>query len=68
MLGNIEVNDLFLCIFRCQAVQNMGLATVIIFAGMIVDKYGYLMLEMFFLGCLFGMIVKILNFKFHISW
>ncbi|XP_038222171.1 major facilitator superfamily domain-containing protein 1-like [Zerene cesonia] len=37
----------------CQAVQNLGLATVIIFAGMIVDKYGYLMLEMFFLGCLF---------------
>ncbi|KAL0894850.1 hypothetical protein ABMA27_013365 [Loxostege sticticalis] len=37
----------------CQAVQNLGLATVIILAGMIVDKYGYLMLEMFFLGCLF---------------
>lgn len=37
----------------CQAVQNLGLATVIIFAGMIVDRYGYLMLEMFFLGCLF---------------
>lgn len=37
----------------CQAVQNLGLATVIIFAGIIVDKYGYLMLEMFFLGCLF---------------
>ncbi|KAG6459317.1 hypothetical protein O3G_MSEX011324 [Manduca sexta] len=37
----------------CQAVQNMGLATVIILAGMIVDSYGYLMLEMFFLGCLF---------------
>lgn len=40
--------------------QNLGLATVIIFAGMIVDKYGYLMLEMFFLGCLFG---KIQNHK-----
>ncbi|KAJ2953687.1 hypothetical protein O0L34_g1304 [Tuta absoluta] len=37
----------------CQAVQNLGLATVILLAGMIVDKYGYLMLEMFFLGCLF---------------
>ncbi|XP_059060480.1 major facilitator superfamily domain-containing protein 1-like [Achroia grisella] len=37
----------------CQAVQNLGLATVIILAGVIVDKYGYLMLEMFFLGCLF---------------
>lgn len=40
--------------FSCQAVQNLGLATVIILAGMIVDKYGYLMLEMFFLCCLFG--------------
>ncbi|CAG9099040.1 unnamed protein product [Plutella xylostella] len=37
----------------CQAVQNLGLATVIILAGVIVDHYGYLMLEMFFLGCLF---------------
>ncbi|KAM3964851.1 lysosomal dipeptide transporter MFSD1 [Aphomia sociella] len=37
----------------CQAVQNLGLATVIILAGIIVDQYGYLMLEMFFLGCLF---------------
>ncbi|XP_053625696.1 major facilitator superfamily domain-containing protein 1-like isoform X2 [Plodia interpunctella] len=37
----------------CQAVQNLGLATVLILAGIIVDKYGYLMLEMFFLGCLF---------------
>lgn len=37
----------------CQAVQNMGLAVVIIAAGVIVDKYGYLMLEMFFLGCIF---------------
>ncbi|CAH4005242.1 unnamed protein product [Pieris brassicae] len=37
----------------CQAVQNLGLATVIILAGVVVDKYGYLMLEMFFLGCLF---------------
>ncbi|XP_041985206.1 major facilitator superfamily domain-containing protein 1-like [Aricia agestis] len=37
----------------CQAVQNLGLATVIILTGMIVDAYGYLMLEMFFVGCLF---------------
>ncbi|XP_072936747.1 lysosomal dipeptide transporter MFSD1-like [Epargyreus clarus] len=36
----------------CQAVQNLGLATVIILAGVIVDKYGYFMLEMFFLTCL----------------
>ncbi|CAK1603057.1 unnamed protein product [Parnassius mnemosyne] len=37
----------------CQAVQNLGLATVLILAGVIVDRYGYFMLEMFFLGCLF---------------
>ncbi|KOB77441.1 Major facilitator superfamily domain-containing protein 1 [Operophtera brumata] len=29
----------------CQAVQNMGLATVLILVGVIVDRYGYLMLE-----------------------
>ncbi|CAH2243989.1 jg18512 [Pararge aegeria aegeria] len=37
----------------CQAVQNLGLAVTIIFAGIIVDNYGYFMLELFFLGCLF---------------
>lgn len=37
----------------CQAVQNLGLATVMILSGIIVDKYGYLMLEMFFMACLF---------------
>ncbi|CAG4998783.1 unnamed protein product [Parnassius apollo] len=37
----------------CQAVQNLGLATVLILAGVIVDRYGYFMLEMFFLACLF---------------
>ncbi|XP_052746414.1 major facilitator superfamily domain-containing protein 1 isoform X2 [Bicyclus anynana] len=37
----------------CQAVQNLGLAVTIILAGMIVDNYGYFMLELFFLGCLF---------------
>ncbi|KAL0105712.1 hypothetical protein PUN28_015880 [Cardiocondyla obscurior] len=35
-----------------QAVQNLGLAVVSIVAGIIVDKGGYLMLEMFFLGWL----------------
>ncbi|KAJ0181914.1 hypothetical protein K1T71_002636 [Dendrolimus kikuchii] len=37
----------------CQAVQNLGLGAVMIMAGAIVDQYGYLMLEMFFLSCLF---------------
>ncbi|XP_017889471.1 major facilitator superfamily domain-containing protein 1-like isoform X2 [Ceratina calcarata] len=35
-----------------QAVQNLGLAVVSILAGIIVDKGGYFMLEMFFLGWL----------------
>ncbi|XP_028046162.1 major facilitator superfamily domain-containing protein 1 isoform X2 [Monomorium pharaonis] len=35
-----------------QSVQNLGLAVVAIVAGIIVDKGGYLMLEMFFLGWL----------------
>lgn len=37
-----------------QSVQNLGLAVVSILAGIIVDKGGYLMLEMFFLGWLWG--------------
>lgn len=39
---------------RAQSVQNLGLAVVSILAGVIVDKGGYLMLEMFFLGWLWG--------------
>lgn len=35
--------------FSCQSVQNLGLAVVSMFAGMIVDKGGYFMLELFFL-------------------
>ncbi|XP_034947217.1 major facilitator superfamily domain-containing protein 1-like isoform X2 [Chelonus insularis] len=35
-----------------QSVQNLGLAVVSIVSGMIVDKKGYFMLEMFFLGWL----------------
>lgn len=35
-----------------QAVQNLGLAVVSILAGIIVDRGGYFMLEMFFLGWL----------------
>jgi len=44
--------NLFSC--RAQAVQNLGLAVVSIVAGIIVDKGGYLMLEMFFLAWLWG--------------
>lgn len=35
--------------FSCQSVQNLGLAVVSMFAGMIVDNGGYFMLEVFFL-------------------
>lgn len=38
----------------CQSVQNLGLAVVSMFAGVIVDKGGFLMLELFFIGWLSG--------------
>lgn len=38
----------------CQSVQNLGLAVVSMFAGVIVDNGGYLMLELFFIGWLSG--------------
>jgi MFS family permease len=41
----------------CQSVQNLGLAVVSMFGGVIVDRGGYLMLELFFIGWLSG--------KFH---
>jgi len=40
--------------FRAQAMQNLGLAVVALITGIIVDKGGYLLLEMFFMGCLCG--------------
>lgn len=42
-------------IYSAQAVQNLGLATTSILAGIIVDRGGYFMLEMFFLGWLWSM-------------
>ncbi|XP_075233186.1 lysosomal dipeptide transporter MFSD1-like isoform X2 [Lycorma delicatula] len=36
-----------------QSMQNLGLAVSVLFAGFVVDKGGYLLLEMFFLACLF---------------
>jgi len=32
-----------------QAIQNLGLAVIALLAGLIVDKYGYLWLEVFFI-------------------
>lgn len=40
--------------FRCQAVQNLGLAIVSIITGSIVDKWGFRVLSLFFLGNLFS--------------
>ena len=37
-----------------QSVQNLGLATIALAAGAIVDKKGYLILEVFFQGWLCG--------------
>lgn len=35
-----------------QSVQNLGLAVITLIAGNVVDSGGYLLLEVFFLGCL----------------
>ena len=35
-----------------QAIQNLGLAVISLVAGFIVDKYGYLWLEVFFISWL----------------
>ncbi|XP_058816315.1 major facilitator superfamily domain-containing protein 1-like [Topomyia yanbarensis] len=36
----------------CQSVQNLGLAVISMISGLIVDKGGYFMLEIFFIGWL----------------
>lgn len=38
----------------CQAVQNLGLALISMVTGLIVDHYGFLMLEIFFIIWLAG--------------
>ncbi|KAI1287440.1 Major facilitator superfamily domain-containing protein 1 [Halotydeus destructor] len=35
-----------------QSVQNLGLAVVPMIAGLIIDSYGYIVLEVFFLSCI----------------
>lgn len=40
--------------FRCQAVQNLGLAVVSIVTSVIVHKLGYNALEIFFISSLVG--------------
>ena len=35
-----------------QAIQNLGLAVISLLAGTIVDNYGYMWLEIFFIGWL----------------
>ena len=42
------------CVCSMQSVQNLGLATVSLAAGKIVDAKGYLLLEVFFLAWLCG--------------
>ena len=39
-------------ILRMQAVQNLGLATVILVTGVLVENHGYLVLEIVFEGLL----------------
>jgi len=42
-----------------QSVQNLGLAVITIVAGKIVDASGYLVLEVFFLACLFVALIAV---------
>lgn len=44
--------DFYCC--SCQAVQNLGLALITMVTGLIVDHYGFLMLEIFFIVWLAG--------------
>lgn len=49
-----------LCVFSCnrmQSVQNLGLALISMLGGLIVEKKGYLILEMFYLVWLCGMLL-----------
>lgn len=36
-----------------QSIQNLGLAIISIIAGMILDTWGYLFLEVFFVACVY---------------
>lgn len=38
--------------FRCQSIQNLGLAVISIITGLIIDHLGYAALSEFFLGSL----------------
>ena len=51
---SISMNFLVLLSFSCQSVQNLGLAVVSMFAGIIVDRGGYFTLEIFFICWLGG--------------
>lgn len=46
-----------------QSVQNMGLATISIFTGFLVQNYGYMVLQMFFIIlCIIGLVAAFLLF------
>ena len=51
LLTTVEVLMLTLGLLHSsmQSVQNLGLAVISILAGLIVDKSGYMMLEMFYM-------------------
>lgn len=44
-----------ICFFSCQSIQNLGLALATIISGIILDKYDYYWLEIFFISSLAGM-------------
>ena len=46
--------------FRCQAIQNLGLAVISLLTGYIVQNAGYFWLEIFFFHCLSSMNIAFL--------
>lgn len=51
----------------CQSVQNLGLAVVTMISGVIVDKGGFFMLEIFFIGWLCIALIATIVIYFHDS-
>ena len=54
----------FTCSFSMQSIQNLGLAVISQVAGTIVDKKGYLVLEVFFCAWLCS---KCLNLMYYLG-
>lgn len=60
--------SLILLFYRCSALQNSGLAIFTSVVGLIVDNYGFIWSEMFFICSLSGEIVMWLILCVFIYW